>query len=137
MLIVAMLEDEDELVLTAIQRAHPGIVLDPNADIFELAKDLASGGCQLIDVAPIHAEINQRSLGAECREVATRLTEKGDELGSIHLARRHRKGAMMDRAQTGCVTGNWYIVGRVGERHRGVFVAHQRRKSRCVERTAA
>ena len=32
-------EDQDQLVLAPIQRAHAGIVLDPDAQIFELGVD--------------------------------------------------------------------------------------------------
>src|SRR5689334_20672650 len=32
----AVLEDKDELVPAAIERAHPGVVLDPDAEVFQL-----------------------------------------------------------------------------------------------------
>ena len=40
----AMLEDEHKLVLAPIKRSHSGIMLDPNADIFELGIDLRTRG---------------------------------------------------------------------------------------------
>src|SRR5262245_41622388 len=35
--VAAVLEDKDELVLAAGERAHPGIVLDPDAEVFRRA----------------------------------------------------------------------------------------------------
>src|SRR5438270_13905255 len=72
---------------------------------------------------------------------ATRLRKaslrKAGEFGSIHLARGHREGPMVDRAETTRMTIDRHIVGRIGEHHRGAFVAQQRRESRGIERAAA
>jgi hypothetical protein len=75
--VAAVFEDEHQLVLAAIERAHPGIVLDPDAEVFQLAIGVAAGGQQLVDMAPVHADVLQRAVNAECREVAERLTQKG------------------------------------------------------------
>ena len=40
----AVLEDKDQLVLAAVERAHAGIVFDPDAKVFELGVDRFSGG---------------------------------------------------------------------------------------------
>src|ERR1700704_426303 len=40
------LEDEDKLMLAAVQRAHAGIVLDPDTEILELGINLPAGGEQ-------------------------------------------------------------------------------------------
>jgi hypothetical protein len=45
--LAAVFEDEDQLVLAAIERPHPGVVLDPDAEVFELAIGVAAGGQQL------------------------------------------------------------------------------------------
>jgi hypothetical protein len=42
--VASVLEDKDELVLAAVERAHAGIVLDPDAQILELAIGLSAGG---------------------------------------------------------------------------------------------
>ncbi len=55
--VAAMFENEDKLVLTAVERAHPGIVLDPDADVFQLAISVAAGSKQLFDMAPVHADV--------------------------------------------------------------------------------
>src|SRR5215469_16581578 len=59
-LVAAVFEDKDELVLAAVKRAHPGIILDPNAEVLDLAVDAVGGAEQLCDMAPIHADVMQR-----------------------------------------------------------------------------
>src|SRR5690349_18315748 len=54
--VAAVFENEDKLVLTAVERAHPGIVLDPDAEVFQLAIDAAAGGQQVLGMAPVHAD---------------------------------------------------------------------------------
>src|SRR3984893_5740459 len=132
-----LFKHKDKLVVAAVERAHPGIVLDPDAEVFQLAIDAVSGGHQLLDVAPVHADEVQGAVTAECREVPESLAEKGGEFGSVHLARGHRKGAMMDRAEATRVTIDRHIVGRVDEYHCGPFLAHQRREGRGIEGIAA
>jgi hypothetical protein len=63
--VTAVFEDEDQLVLAAVERAHPGIVLDPDAEIFRLAIDAAAGGQQVFGMAPVHADEVQRTVNAE------------------------------------------------------------------------
>src|SRR5204862_6210501 len=76
----AVLEDKDELVLAAIERAHPGIVLDPDAEVFQLAINAAPGRRQLFDMAPIHADEVDRAVSRERRQVVESLLEKVGEL---------------------------------------------------------
>ena len=76
-------------------------------------------------MAPVHADEVQRTVNTECREVAESPTEKGGELGAVHLPRGHRKRTMMDRAEAARVTVDRHVVGRVGEPHRGALLAHQ------------
>ena len=129
MSVATVFKDKDELVLAAVERAHPGIV-DPDTEVFQLATSSAASGQQLCNVPPIHADVVQGSLNAECRKVAETVAEKGGEFGAVHLARGHRERAMVDRAEAARVTIDRHIVGRVGEHHRGAFRAHQR--GECV-----
>src|SRR5438270_209425 len=46
----ALFEDQDELVLAAIERAHAGIVLDPDAHILEFAIGLAASVEQFLEM---------------------------------------------------------------------------------------
>ena len=59
---LAEFEHEDKLMSGTVQRTHPAIILDPDAEIFQLAIDIAGGRQQLGNVAPIHAEIMQGSI---------------------------------------------------------------------------
>src|SRR3954462_12180477 len=105
--------------MSAVERAHPGIFLAPDAEVFQLAIAAAAGGQQLFDMAPVHTNVVQRSVNAECREVAKSLAEKSGEFGSVHLARGHWERAMVDRTEAARVTIYPHIVGRVGKSHRG------------------
>src|SRR6202043_779485 len=69
--------------------------------------------------------------------VSESLAEKGGVFVPVHLARGHRKGAMMDRAEATRVTIDRHIVGRVGEDHCGTFLAQQHREGRGIEGIAA
>src|SRR5262249_11033892 len=136
MSVVAVFKDKDEFVLTAVERAHSGIVLDPDAEVFQLAISVAASGQQLCDVPPIHADVVQGSLSAECRKVAESVAEKGGKFGAVHLARGHREWAMVDRAEATGVSIDRHIVGRVGEHHRGAFRAHQSGECVAIESVA-
>jgi hypothetical protein len=132
-----LFEHKDKLVLAAVERAHPAIVLDPNAEVLQLVIGGSAGGQQLLDMAPVHADEVQRAVEAECYEVAESLAKKAGEFGSIHLARGHRERPMVDRAETTRMPTDRHIVGRVGEHHRGALLAQKRRESRGIERAAA
>jgi hypothetical protein len=49
-----VLENKDQLVLTAVECSHPAVALDPDAKILEFAVYLPAGGKELADVPPIH-----------------------------------------------------------------------------------
>jgi hypothetical protein len=75
-----------------------------DADIFQRGVDLAPARHQLLEVAPIHADVVQRAIDAECREVAARLAEERGEFSPAHLTRGHWEGAMVDRPEAARVT---------------------------------
>src|SRR5205085_1538398 len=135
--LAAMFEHKDKLVLAAVERPHPAIVLDPNTEVLQLVVGGSAGRQQLLEMAPVHADEVQRTADAECHEVAESLAKKAGEFGSIHLARGHREGPMVDRAETTRMTIDRHIIRRVGEHHRGAFFAQQRLESRGIERAAA
>lgn len=56
MIVAAVFEDEDELVLTAVKRAHSSVVFDPDAMVFQLPINLPGGGQQLFGMLPAHAD---------------------------------------------------------------------------------
>src|ERR1700730_3061435 len=51
-----MFEHKDKLVLAAVERAHPAIVLDPNAEVLQLVIGGSAGRQQLLDMTPVHAD---------------------------------------------------------------------------------
>src|ERR1700737_4781964 len=133
----ALLEDQAELVLAAIERAHAGIVLDPDAEVLELAIGLGTGNQQLVEMAPVHANEVQRSRGTEGGKVAAGLGKKGGEFGLVHLARGHRERAVVDRAEAARMAVDFHVVRRGGKDHRGMFLAPQRREGQSIEGAAA
>src|SRR5262249_59550247 len=82
-------------------------------------------------------DVMQRSTSAESGQIAAGLVEKRRVLGWVHLARRHREGVVMDRAEAARVTVDRHVVGRVAEDHRGARRAHQRGEGAGVESVAA
>ena len=88
-------------------------------------------------MAPIHANEVDRAGDAECRKIPANLTEKGGEFDGVHLARGHREGAMVDRAEAAGVTVDRHVVGRVGEGRRGTLLAHQHREGCGIAGIAA
>src|SRR2546423_1920186 len=133
----AVLEDKDELVLAAVERSHPSIVLDPDAEVFQLAVNAAPGRHQLCDVAPIHADKVDRAVSRERRQIVESMFEKVGELGAVHLARSHRERAMMDRAEAARMAIDQHVVRRIGEHHRGMFIAEEGRQGLTIESATA
>src|ERR1700738_1629931 len=133
----ALLEDKDELVLAAVQRTHTGIVLDPDAEVFQFAIGFRTCGQQLVEVAPVHADVVQRPSCTEGGQVPQSLTKKGGEFGLVHLTHGHRERAMVDRAEPAHIAVDFHVVRRVGKGRRGVFLAHQRREGQSIEGAAA
>jgi hypothetical protein len=97
--VAAVLEDKNKLVLAAVERTHPGIILDPDAEVFQFAIGGTTGGQQLFHMAPVHADEMDGAVTAKRRQVAKRRAEKGREFGAVHLARSHREGAMVGRSK--------------------------------------
>ena len=88
-------------------------------------------------MAPVHADVVQRSAGAEGGEVAAGLAEKSGEFGLAHLARGHRKRAMVDRPEAARMAVDFHVVRWVDENRSGAFLAHQRREGFRIEGVAA
>jgi hypothetical protein len=115
----------------------PGIILGPDAKVQELGIDLAAGAEQLTHVPPIHADIEEGAAQREGGLVSEASLQEHREAGEAHLARRHRKGAVMDISEPGAVTVDRHVVGRIGEHYRGALLAHQALQGRGVEDTSA
>jgi hypothetical protein len=63
---------------------------------------------------PRYGELGWRAVSLDIRRGMS-LAEKVGEFGAIHLARGHREGVVVDRAEAACVTVDRHVVGRVGE----------------------
>jgi hypothetical protein len=61
---VAVFVDKDELMAAAIKSSHPGVILDPDTEIFELCVHLLSCGQKLRHVTPVHADKMKRTVQA-------------------------------------------------------------------------
>src|SRR5712671_4778802 len=90
----AVFEDVNQLVLAPVQRSHAGIVFDPDAQIFEFGINPQCRGQQLMLVAPIHADVMERSRGAVPDRELKRGGKKSGKLSRGHLSGRHQKLAM-------------------------------------------
>src|SRR6202040_1468471 len=79
----------------------------------------------------------RQSMQMKCRAPSPLNAARFRKARPIHLARGHREGTMVDRAETARMTIDRLVVGRVGEHHCGPFLAHQRREGRGIEGIAA
>src|SRR5438477_3855739 len=70
-ILAAVFENGDKLVPAPIERAHPGIVLDPDAEVFELAVYPAADGEQVFAMALVHEQDMQQAIDAAGCDVAT------------------------------------------------------------------
>src|SRR5262249_38615528 len=93
------LPDKHQLVLGAIERAHSGVALVPDTEVLELAVDLVTGAEHLSHVAPIHADLMDRTVDSVLGEQGKDGFEKGCEFRLAHLATAHGEVAMTNAAQ--------------------------------------
>ena len=84
----AYLPNEDQLMLGAIETAHPAVGLVPNAEVFQLGKDRVTGGDHLAHVTPVHAHEGNRPFPALCRPRCQRRAQKGGEFDPATSLRR-------------------------------------------------
>src|SRR5438128_1230485 len=96
----ASLEDENELVLAAIEGAHAGIVFGPDAQVLQLGVDGLRRVQQFPDMPPVHAQVMERPVAAIMDEERADTSQEVGKRPLIHLARCHREVAMMDAAET-------------------------------------
>ena len=103
--------DKDELVLGAVERAHAGIRLVPDAEVQEAAIDRSSDRRDLLHVAPVHADKMHGAVARHRGDGAQRLLQEGAERVVRHLAGGHGEFAVPS-ALIG-VTVDLHIVGRI------------------------
>ena len=132
-----ILEHKNQLVLTAIQRAHSSVVLGPDAQVLEFRVDFPSRGKQLTHVAPVHADEVQRAVSTVARMQNQRPREKAGQLRFAHLTRGHRELTVSDRAQSANLAVDGHVVRRIREHRLGLLGAQKRRVGERVERASA
>ncbi len=74
------LEYEDQLVFGAVERAHAGVGLVPDAEVLELAEDSRARFLHFAHVPPVHAHIGDGAIPADPGGVAERLGQELREL---------------------------------------------------------
>src|SRR5262245_56868066 len=79
-------EDGDELMLTAVKRALPAIRLDPDHDVQDLVIGQSAGLGDVGHVAPVTADIMDRSRIRDPCRIAKRTHQEIDILGTGHFA---------------------------------------------------
>ncbi len=83
---LALLQDEDQFVLGAVEAAHARRALVPDAEV-ELAEACCTGrGQHIAGVAPVHADIGDAAVDQGAVYLAVNLFQKAGELGVRHLA---------------------------------------------------
>jgi len=90
--------DKDEFVLAAVEAAHAGIGLGPDAQVLQLGIDLVTGRHHFDDVAPVHADVMNGCVRAVCDQMPEHRREEAGEGFLAHLATRHGEFAMPDDA---------------------------------------
>src|SRR5262249_42503828 len=97
---LSVLPHEDEFVLASIEAPHPGVGLIPDAQVLELAIDLAAGRQHLAHMPPVHANLVDGAVGGVLDQEAENGLQKGSKFRLAHLAAAHRKIAMPNAAKT-------------------------------------
>src|ERR1700704_5091436 len=94
----AVLPHKDELVLGAIECAHSGVGLIPDADVLKLRVVGVSRCKHFAHMAPIHADLVDRTIRRITAEQGIYTGEEGRELTFAHFPRSHGKFAVLDAA---------------------------------------
>src|ERR1700730_4846764 len=108
-------ENKDELMLTAVERSHPGVVFYPHAYILELGISNIASREKFAHVPPIHADKMQAWLHAVAGNESEHIGQKVCELCLGHFSRRHEEVLMPNLAVSAGVPGNCNVIGRVAE----------------------
>src|SRR6476661_7510543 len=119
------LVDKHELVLGAVERAHPPVILVPDTDILEFGVDPACCVDDLCHVPPVHADEVQGAIGAEGCQMAKDGPEKVLEFSGGHFAGRHLELPVLDRTKPAHVTVDRNVIGRVGKDHPRTLIRQQ------------
>src|ERR1700730_17323765 len=95
----AVLPHKDELVLGAVECAHSGVGLIPDADVLKLRVVGVSRCEHFSHMAPIHADLVDRAVGRILTKRGVNPGEEGRELTFAHFPRSHGKFTVLHAAQ--------------------------------------
>lgn len=95
----ALLENEDELVLRAVQAAHSTCFFVPYAKVQKPQTKGMRSIENLTLMAPVHENKQDGSRHERIRRRAQEIGQEGCELGVGHFARRHEKVGVNDLAE--------------------------------------
>src|SRR5882724_2519466 len=109
----ATLPDKYHFMLRTVERTHSGVGPVPDADVLKLRVVGVSGCEHFSHVAPIHADLVDRTLRRIPAEQRIYTGEEGRELAFAHFSRCHIKLTMLDTTQAAHVAINLYVIGRV------------------------
>ncbi|UGY17354.1 hypothetical protein WDM22_09130 [Bradyrhizobium septentrionale] len=122
----AGLEDADELVLGAVERAHAGVALGPDADVFKLAIGVLAGCEHVLDMAPIDALELDGAIGRKGSKMAEDTGKESSEFFCGHFAGGHGKFPVLDLSEPRDVARDRDVIGRVGKHHLRALLSKQR-----------
>src|SRR5262245_42274856 len=109
------LPHEYELVLGTVERPHAGVGLVPDAEVLELAIDRAAGTEHLPEVAPVDADLVDRTVDRVVGETSEDRLQECSEFRLAHLAGAHRELALTDATESGGGAVDSEVVPRNGE----------------------
>ena len=84
-IVAAVFEHEDKLVLAAVQRTHAAIVLDPDAEVFQLVIDAAAGGEELKLGERVVGWLGSTTVSPTLGPIALALVRREAEPGALVL----------------------------------------------------
>ena len=120
-----MLEDDDELVARAIEGAHAAVVLDPDDQVLKFREDGLARCEDLGQMAPVHADVVDRSLDTVRGQRREGLLQKRGERLAVHLPGGHGELAVFDAAQAAGMPVDPDGVGRISEDQAGLLARHE------------
>jgi hypothetical protein len=115
MLSLAVPEDEDELMLRAVEGSQPSLVFRPNTEVEKNIVDTLTGSEDLSCVSPVHARKMHATRFAVPREKLEAAPKEVKELLFRHFAYGHLELAMVNRSVSAGMTVDGYVVWRIYE----------------------
>src|SRR4051794_35622362 len=102
-------------MLGAIETAHTGVGLVPDAEVEEVAQRRFAGGDRFRNVAPVHADEGDRTEFAGSGDLLHRRFKEAGELVPGHLPGSHRKLAVTRSSETGHMPADRHVVWKIGK----------------------